>query len=81
MISSDRRARMMLSWAMDAGDLAVAELVQLGSEDWTKIIEGALGEPAAERAIRIKIDVVERGAKAEGAAIHCSWRRRVADRA
>jgi hypothetical protein len=73
MISSDCRARMMLSWAMDGGDLAVAELVQLGPEDWAKIIEAALGEPAAERAIRIKIDVVERGPKAEGP--------RVADRA
>jgi hypothetical protein len=48
-------------------------LVQLGPEDWAKIIEAALGEPAAERAIRIKIDVVERGPKAEGP--------RVADRA
>jgi DNA processing protein len=68
MISSDRRARMMLACAMDGGDLAAAELVQnLGAEDaWAKIIEGALGEPAAERAIRIKIDVVEPAARAAG---------------
>ena len=65
MISSDRRARMLLSSAMEGGDLAVAELVQnLGAEGaWAKIIEGVLGEPAAERAGRIKIDVVERLAK------------------
>jgi len=65
MISSDRRARMLLSCAMEGGDLAVAELVQnLGAEGaWAKIVEGVLGEPAAERAGRIKIDVVERLAK------------------
>jgi len=65
MISSDRKARMLLSCAMEGGDLAVAELVQnLGAEGaWAKIIEGVLGEPAAERAGRIKIDVVERLAK------------------
>src|SRR5262245_40837940 len=65
MISSDRRARMMLACAVDSGDLAAAELVQnLGAEGaWAKIGEGALGEPAAGRAARIKIDVVERVAK------------------
>jgi hypothetical protein len=64
MISSDRRAR-MLSCAMEGGDLAVAELVQnLGAEGaWAKIVEGVLGEPAAERAGRITIDVVARLAK------------------
>jgi DNA processing protein len=57
---------MLLSYAMEGGDLAVAELVQnLGAEGaWAKIIEGVLGEPAAERAGRITIDVVERLAKA-----------------
>jgi hypothetical protein len=56
---------MLLSYAMEGGDLAVAELVQnLGAEGaWAKIIEGVLGEPAAERAGRITIDVVERLAK------------------
>src|SRR6476659_5576003 len=65
MISSDRKARMLLSYAMEGGDLAVAELVQnLGAEGaWSKIIEGVLGTTADERAGRIKIDVVERLAK------------------
>jgi DNA processing protein len=31
---------------------------------WAKIIEGALGEPAAERAARVSMEVVERVAKA-----------------
>ena len=49
MIDSDRRARMLLSCAMEGGDVAVAELVQnLGAEGaWAKIIEGVLGEPPA----------------------------------
>jgi DNA processing protein len=61
MIKADRRARIMLSCAMDGGDLAVADLVQnLGADGaWAKIIEGALGEPAAERASRVSIEVVE----------------------
>ena len=51
----------MLSCAMDGGDLAVADLVQnLGADGaWAKIIDGALGEPAAERASRVSIEVVE----------------------
>jgi DNA processing protein len=66
MIKSDRRARIMLGCAMEAGDLAVADLVQnLGAQGaWAKIIEGALGEPAAERASRVAMEVVERVAKA-----------------
>jgi DNA processing protein len=66
MIKSDRRARIMLGCAMEAGDLAVADLVQnLGAQGaWAKIIEGALGEPAAERAARVAMEVVERVAKA-----------------
>jgi DNA processing protein len=66
MIKPDRRARIMLSCAMDGGDLAVADLVQnRGAEGaWAKIIEGALGEPAAERASRVAMEVVERVAKA-----------------
>jgi DNA processing protein len=64
-ISSDRRARMMLACAIEGGDLAAADLVRkLGAEGaWAKIIEGGLGDPVAERAARIKIDVVERVAK------------------
>jgi DNA processing protein len=66
MITSDRRARMMLSCAMDGGEPAVAELVQnLGAEGaWAEIIEGALGEPTAQRAAGITVDVFERLAKA-----------------
>jgi DNA processing protein len=66
MIKSDRRARIMLSCAMDGGDLAVADLVQnQGAEGaWAKIIEGTLGEQAAERAARVSMEVVERVAKA-----------------
>ena len=58
MIKSDRRARMMLGCAMDGGDPAVDDLVQsLGAEGaWAKITEGALGEPAAERAARVSVD-------------------------
>jgi hypothetical protein len=52
MITSDRRARMLLSCAVEGGDPAIAELVQnLGAEGaWAKIIEGVLGEPVAQRA-------------------------------
>jgi DNA processing protein len=69
MIRSDRRARMMLSCAIDGGDPAVAELVQnLGAEGaWAKIIEGVLGEPAAQRAARVTVEVFERLAEAAGA--------------
>ena len=58
---------MMLSCAI-GGDPAVAELVQnLGAEGaWAKIIEGVLGEPAAE-APRVGVDVFERLAKAAAA--------------
>ena len=83
MITSDRRARMMLSCAIDGGDPAVAELVQnLGAEGaWAKIIEGVLGEPAAQRAARVTVDVFERLAKAAASAFRRSRRRRVAGRA
>jgi DNA processing protein len=65
MINSDRKARMLLSCAMDAGDPAVAELVQnIGAETaCAKIIEGVLGEPAAQRAAAVSIDAAERLAK------------------
>ena len=45
MINSDRRARMLVSCAMDGGDPAVAELVHnIGAEGaWAKIIEGVVG--------------------------------------
>ena len=80
MITSDRKARMMLSCAIDGGDPAVAELVQnLGAEGaWAKIIEGLLGEPAAQRAAQIKVEVFERLAEAAASAFHRSRRRGVA---
>jgi DNA processing protein len=55
MTNSDRKARMLLSCAMDGGDPAFAELVQnLGAETaWAKVIEGVLGEPAAQRAAAV----------------------------
>jgi len=57
---------MLLSCAMDCGDPAVAELVQNISAEgaWAKIIEGVLGEPAAQRAARVSVDAVEGQAKA-----------------
>ena len=66
MITPDRRARMLLSCAIDGGDPAVAELVQnLGAEGaWAKIVEGLLGEPVAHRAARVTVDVFERLAAA-----------------
>ena len=66
MITPDRRARMLLSCAIDGGDPAVAELVQnLGAEGaWAKIVEGLLGEPVAHRAARVTVEVIERLAAA-----------------
>jgi DNA processing protein len=68
MITSDRRARMLLSCAVEGGDPGVAELVQnLGAEGaWAKIIEGVLGEPVAQRAAQLRVDVFQR--LADGAA-------------
>ena len=69
MITSDRKARLMLSCAIDGGDPAVADLVQnLGAEGaWAKIIEGVLGEPVARRAAQVTADVFERLAEAAAA--------------
>ena len=66
MINSDLRARMLISCVMDGGDPAVAELVQnIGADGaWAKIVEGVLGEPAAQRAARVSADDVERAAAA-----------------
>jgi DNA processing protein len=51
---------------VEGGDPAVTELVQsIGAETaWAKIIEGVLGEPAAQRAAAVPIDAVARLAKA-----------------
>jgi DNA processing protein len=59
----------MLSCAIDGGDPAVAELVRkLGAEGaWAKIIEGVLGEPTAQRAVRVRVEVFERLATAAAA--------------
>jgi DNA processing protein len=66
MISADRRARMLLCCSTDGGDPAIAGLVQnLSAEGaWAKITQGALGEPAAERAARVSIEAVQRLATA-----------------
>jgi DNA processing protein len=57
---------MLLTCAVEGGDPAVTELVQsTGAETaWAKIIEGVLGEPAAQRAAAVPIDAVARLAKA-----------------
>jgi DNA processing protein len=62
----DRRARMLLCCAVEGGDPAVAELVQnFGAEGaWAKIIEGVLGEPVAQRAAQIRLEIFERLAEA-----------------
>ena len=59
MSQSERAARMALSCAMDGGDPAVAELVErLGAVGaWNRILEGALGEPAARRAVGTQVDL------------------------
>ena len=74
---------MLLSCAMEGGDPAVAELVQnLGAEGaWAKIIEGVLGEPAAQRAAQVKVEVVRAAGRSSGGAFRHSRRRRVAGRA
>jgi hypothetical protein len=68
MITSDRRARMLLCCAVEGGDPAVAELVQnLGAEGAKPRSLRALGEPVARRAARITAEVFERLAKAAAA--------------
>ncbi len=57
MINSHRRARMLVSYVMDGGDAAVAELVQnIGAETaWAKLLRGVLDEPAAQRPQRYRL--------------------------
>jgi DNA processing protein len=65
----ERPARMALSCALDGGDPAVVELVaRHGPEGaWTRICNGALGEPTAERAARVSLTAVEQLAADAGA--------------
>ena len=62
MTQTERAARMALSCAMDGGDPAVVELVKrLGAAGaWRRILEGALGEPAARRAAGTQVDLAVR---------------------
>ncbi|HWJ53952.1 MAG TPA: DNA-processing protein DprA [Propionibacteriaceae bacterium] len=66
---ADRQARLCLSCALDGGDPAVVELVtRYGPEGaWTRIRNGAMGEPTAERASRLSLASVERQAADVGA--------------
>jgi DNA processing protein len=66
---ADRQARLCLSCALDGGDPAVVELVgRYGPEGaWTRIRNGALGEPTAVRADRLSLASVERLAADAGA--------------
>lgn len=59
---SERVARMSLSCAMDGGDPVVVELVErLGAAGaWSRILEGALGEPAARRAAGTQVELAVR---------------------
>ena len=75
---TERRARLLLSCAMDGGDPAVVALVdRYGAEGaWDKIINGALGETTAERADRVSPDAVDRLAAASRARFVVPGRRR-----
>ncbi|HLL61426.1 MAG TPA: DNA-processing protein DprA [Propionibacteriaceae bacterium] len=63
---SERRARLALSCATDGGEPAVADLVARvgGEEAWRRVRAGALGEPVAQRAAAVSVDVVQRLAAA-----------------
>jgi DNA processing protein len=69
MTETERRARLLLSCAMDGGDPAVVALVErYGAEGaWDKIVNGALGEATAERADRVSPAEVDRLAAASKA--------------
>ncbi len=66
---SEKRARMALSCAVDAGEPEAARLVaRVGAQGaWAKIGEGALGEPLARRVAVTDLDRVERFAARVGA--------------
>jgi DNA processing protein len=65
----ERRARLCLSYAVDGGDPAVAELVaRQGPEGaWASIRNGVLGKPTAERAARLSLTSAVRLAGQAGA--------------
>jgi DNA processing protein len=63
---TERQARLSLSCATDGGDPVVADLVaRFGAEEaWERLRVGELGEPMAERAVRLSVAVVQRRAAA-----------------
>ena len=63
---NERRARLALSCATDGGEPAVADLVARvgGEEAWRMVRGGALGEPVAQRAAAVSVEVVQRLAAA-----------------
>jgi DNA processing protein len=65
---AERDARRALGWVVDAGDPAVAELVErLGApEAWAVVQAGALGEAAADRAGVLDLDVCRAAEEAAG---------------
>ena len=65
--TSDRTARVRLSCAVDGGDPAVAELMQKLGRGRPRSSRGALGEPPAQRAARVRVEVFERLATAASA--------------
>ena len=65
---ADRTARLALGRVTDAGDPAVAVLVErLGApEAWTAVREGALGKETAERAVALDLDECRAAASEDG---------------
>ena len=57
-VTTDRDARRALGWVVDAGEPALAELVErLGAADaWAAVRHGSLGEEAAVRAAALDLD-------------------------
>ncbi len=66
---SERTARMLLGCALDGGDPAVVELVEVrgAAGAWAAVVDGFLGEPAAARASRVQPGLAERLADGCGA--------------
>lgn len=70
---ADRQARLCLSCALDGGDPAVMGLVARHgpAAAWSHILNGAMGEPTAERAGRLSLASVERLAAEVGPDSSC----------